>query len=129
MPVRSACAEAKRGVPIRTAAATSTTTEMRCIWPSPSSSRTCDANLKRGHCALSMRADRDDEYQRCESQGLAGPTGQPGLPALSRDRVAIAQDAEMVPDVAGHHIGQRTDGDRLVVALSARLPLRLLEAA
>ena len=64
---------------------------------------------------MSTRAYRDDAYQRRESR-------------LLRDRVTVAQDREVVPDVPRHHVGERPDGNRLAVAAAARLPLRLLEA-
>ena len=43
------------------------------------------------------------------------------MPWSSRDRVAIAKYRQVVPHVPGHHVRQRADGDRLVVAVPARL--------
>ena len=52
-----------------------------------------------------------------------------GRAALGRDAVARLQDAEVVPDVAGHDEGQRADGHRLAVGVPDPRPPRGVEAA
>src|SRR5688572_69667 len=111
MPVRSTCADAAPAVPISTAAASSTVTEIRCIGPP----------ARRNLSAPEWRSLRAAHIMTV----IGGANRRLGsdLP----DSVAVAQDLQVMAHVSRHHVGEGPDRNRLVVAQAAGLPLRLFE--